>query len=34
MASENTFRNVRFAYKSQILKFKVQQKVFSKKDAE
>ena len=28
------FKNVGFTYKSQILKFKIQQKVFNKKDAE
>ena len=27
-------KNVGFTYKSQILKFKIQQKVFNKKDAE
>ena len=27
-------KNVEFTYKSQILKFKIQQKVFNKKDAE
>ena len=34
MASENAFKNVGFTYKSQILKFMIQQKVFNKKAAE
>ena len=34
MASENAFKNVVITYKSRILKFKIQQKVFYKKEAE
>ena len=34
MASENAFKKMGFTYKSQILKFMIQQKVFYKKDAE
>ena len=34
MASENAFKNAVITYKSRILKFKIQQKVFCKKDAE
>ena len=34
MALENALKNVGFTYKSQILKFIIQQKVFYKKDAE
>ena len=34
MALENAFKNVGITYKSRILKFKIQQKVFNKKDAE
>jgi hypothetical protein len=33
MTSENAFKKCGFTYKSQILKFKIQQKVFNKKDA-
>ena len=33
MASENAFKNVVITYESRILKFKIQQKVFNKKDA-
>ena len=31
MASENALKDVEFTYKSQILKFMIQQKVFNKK---
>ena len=33
MASENAFKKRGFTYKSRILKFKIQQKVFNKKVA-
>ena len=33
MALEKHLKNVGFSYKSQILKFKIQQKVFNEKDA-
>ena len=33
-ASENALKNVGITYKSGILKFKIQQKVFDKKDVE
>ena len=32
MASEDVFKNVGFTYKSQILKFMIQQKEFNKKE--
>ena len=34
MVWENPLKNVGFTYKSQILKFKIQQKMFYKKDTE